>query len=427
MGHKILDFSLGTEGKYYLVWKDGNETRMETSPGLWEYLNVDFQGGSIRKLQFGAEGTVWGIRSFKKYRARNRGSKINDRNPFREFMVEATSGSETYTVQEEPFGQFPDTLAQKISEIYPSMEHSDQVDFVAVGKGGSWVMGAMQGLCFWDRIEGKLLRDVLKLYNKGGGLMNVVVAPTMDSLYIIETQDGTIHYRVFDEWDPQIRKHLQPSNTPSWESGASRTKHSPRAHYSQPESPPRWMKSEREGTRSGGNRSSGNRPASQRTLYAPASPRTSSDNEVNGVGSWSDLSLVPRASTSRGRSSWSSLPSSDYELGRPSLDFYPPNYPPPYMTYQPASYYYPHPDPFQFYPQNAPMANMYRMPPAFGFGAGGGGWNPYGQCGHYPVCSCQVQQRNEGDQMGMAAMMAGSTLVGAGMQVAAGMAGCTIM
>lgn len=59
---------------------------------------------------------------------------------------------------------------RKIKEIYPSMEYSDPVDFVTVGKGGSWVMGAMQGLCFWDGIEGKLLRKVLKLYNQGGGL-----------------------------------------------------------------------------------------------------------------------------------------------------------------------------------------------------------------------------------------------------------------
>ncbi|KAG8894178.1 hypothetical protein FRC00_009372, partial [Tulasnella sp. 408] len=150
MKHKVVDFSLGTEGKYYFVWKDGKEARMETSPGLWEYLNVDFQGGSIRMLQFGAEGIVWGIRSFRKYKPRSKES--------------------TYVEREEPFGQVPDGLMRKITDICPSMEYSDLVDFVTVGKGGAWVMGAMQGLCFWDKIEGKLLREVLKLYNRGGGL-----------------------------------------------------------------------------------------------------------------------------------------------------------------------------------------------------------------------------------------------------------------
>ncbi|KAG9050597.1 hypothetical protein FS837_004122 [Tulasnella sp. UAMH 9824] len=145
----------------------------ETSPGLWEYLNVDFQGGSIRTLQFGAEGTVWGIRSFIQYKARSRESKSIDKSSLGDFVVELTSDSGTHVEREEPFGQIPDTLMRKIMEIYPSMEYSDLVDFVTVGKGGSWVMGAMQGLCFWDRIEGKLLRKVLKLYNRGGGLKDL--------------------------------------------------------------------------------------------------------------------------------------------------------------------------------------------------------------------------------------------------------------
>ncbi|KIO24162.1 hypothetical protein M407DRAFT_244555 [Tulasnella calospora MUT 4182] len=99
------------------------------------------------------------------------------------------------------------------------------------------------------------------------------------------------------------------------------------------------------------------------------------------------------------------------------------------MPYQPASKYFPRPDPFKIYAQNARMTNVGRMPPAFDLGAGGGGWNPYGQCGHHPVCSCPIQQRNDGDQMGMAAMIAASNLVGPGMQVvqASGMTGCLIM
>ncbi|KAG8894144.1 hypothetical protein FRC00_009461, partial [Tulasnella sp. 408] len=170
MKHKVVDFSLGTEGKYYFVWKDGKEGRMETSPGLWEYLNVDFEGGSIRMLRFGAEGTVWGIRSFRKYKARSKESKSNHTNSFGDFVVELTWVLGTYVEREEPFGQVPDGLMRKITDICPSMEYSDLVDFVTVGKGGAWVMGAMQSLCFWDKIEGKLLREVLKLYSRGGGL-----------------------------------------------------------------------------------------------------------------------------------------------------------------------------------------------------------------------------------------------------------------
>ena len=39
-----------------------------TSKKLWDQLDEDFHGGSVRQIQFGAEGTVWGLKSYRVYR-----------------------------------------------------------------------------------------------------------------------------------------------------------------------------------------------------------------------------------------------------------------------------------------------------------------------------------------------------------------------
>lgn len=107
------------------------------------------------------------------------------------------------------------------------------------------------------------------------------------------------------------------------------------------------------------------------------------------------------------------------DSSRNSQGFFPPPYPPPYMPSSPPQTYHPPPNSYPYYPQNAP-------PPGFGPGGGGGGpWSPYGQCGHHQACYCQGQQGGNGNDMMIAAMVAGPTLVTAGMQMGAGC--CTIM
>lgn len=153
----------------------------------------------------------------------------------------------------------------------------------------------------------------------------MVIAPTTDSIYIIETRDGTFHYRVCDNWDATIRKHLLSSNPPARESGTSKAP-SPsralnplgaldlfRARFPQPRSLPSLLqrsdsahRSRREVIRSDG--SSSNRSHVD-SPQARASPRTRSDESSS---SWDYLNAPqvpasPRTRSDESSSSWNPL------------------------------------------------------------------------------------------------------------------------
>ncbi|KAG8902091.1 hypothetical protein FRB99_004845 [Tulasnella sp. 403] len=324
----ILDFSLGTGGRYYIVYMDGKQVKMATSPNLWEELNEDFHGGSIRQIQFGAAGTVWGLKSYRKYlpddepeqlspeqmrssrhrdmlgvpgddgprrhrassthgrgssdsghqgagrldmpvpapylhpgpstsrpdlrtndddydtpqgfrglghhkaystsnlaaryaeeedsalgQNRGAGSRLHRPPQPRIFTSPATTDANgAYTVQDEPFGTIPDSMVARTVELYPELKHYGEVDFVAVGKGGSWVIGVTGSLCFWDKLGPKIVQRLARMYSEGGGLRNVVLSPSDTSTYFIEGADGRVNYHVPDDWYPRIKDHFNSGN-----------------------------------------------------------------------------------------------------------------------------------------------------------------------------------------------------------------------
>jgi hypothetical protein len=134
-----------------------------------------------------------------------------------------------YVVQEEPFGSVPSTLIAKTGEIYPEMKHYGQVDFVAVGMGGAWVIGVMGKLCFWDKVEATVVKKLASVYSRGESLrvceicnvcarslivlsQNVVLSPVQADIYFIEARDASVHYHVPDEWHAKMKLHFTPEN-----------------------------------------------------------------------------------------------------------------------------------------------------------------------------------------------------------------------
>ncbi|KAG8944705.1 hypothetical protein FRC04_001604 [Tulasnella sp. 424] len=508
MADKVLDFSLGPGGKFYFLWRDGNESKMETSPGLWEDLDVDFQGGSVRQIQFGGEGTVWGIRSFRQYKTDDGSGRANDENPSRMALVEAPldlnadgssmrsvstgggsrfkagkydeddededydfvqsptsmrsstyGGKRTpnpaqpnnelpYVVHEEPFGRIPDTLVNKTMEIYPSMQHYGQVDFVAVGMGGSWVIGVMGKLCFWDKMEGKIVEKLAKVYEEGESLRNVVIAPTSNSIYVIEAKDGMVQYRVPDEWHARIKGHLHPANALELETPRlHRPMARPWQHQSQPQPPagpqPRSVTPRgrgRGGSLHSGGSVGGSRPNS---LFVPSQPgppgrRPSPSPPPPQSGSGFGRGGGNRPNSSHHQQQYHPPPGPP---GGPPPGSYDPNAPPPYVPYQPPPNYL-SANPSQVYAQNAPTSGViqapgvYRSPqhhhsqPTLGSngGASANASGCGGSCSHQG-CGCQQNQPVSMKREAMVAMIKSApAILGVGVQLV-GLAGlaCTIM
>ncbi|KAG9050600.1 hypothetical protein FS837_004125 [Tulasnella sp. UAMH 9824] len=407
---------------------------METSPGLWADLDVDFQGGSVRQIQFGGEGTIWGIRSFRQYKTDDGSGRANDQNPSMMALREAPldlnaaagpgwgpslggggsrfrggkydepedededydfvqspsnvgsppygGGRRTpnppqpdnelpYVVHEEPFGSIPTTMVQKTMEIYPSMQHYGQVDFVAVGMGGSWVIGVMGKLCFWDKLEGKIVEKLAKVYEEGESLRNVTIAPTSNSIYVIEAKDGTVQYRVPDEWHAKIKGHLHPSNALELEAprihrpmATSWQRHSQSLPQPQPQPQPGLGQRSRSATaprgrgrgglHSGGS-AGGSRPNS---LFAPPGNGGPPGRRP------SPSPPPPQPGSGFGRGAGGSRPNSQYyhpPPGPPPPGAYDPNAPPAYIPYQPPPNYL-SADPNQVYAQNAPTSGVIQAP-----------------------------------------------------------------
>jgi hypothetical protein len=202
--HNVLDFSLGTEGRFYFVHNTGREVNIETSRGLWQEIDEDFHSGGIRQLEFGAAGTFWGIKFYRKYdKPQSRLSR---------FLCQPSPPSSSelgYTVAEVPFGRIPGSLISKAQELYPHLKHYGQVDLIAVGNHGGWCMGVMGRLFFWEGLQANVVRMVMGAWKNGGKIMNIELSPIRSDIYFIEARDGSVAYHVPDEWHPRMRHHFQ--------------------------------------------------------------------------------------------------------------------------------------------------------------------------------------------------------------------------
>lgn len=69
---------------------------------------------------------------------------------------------------EEPFGNIPNSLFQTAQELYSDLTYYDDIDFVAVGVNGSWVMGALGQLVYWDNIEAKVIKQLTGVWQHSG-------------------------------------------------------------------------------------------------------------------------------------------------------------------------------------------------------------------------------------------------------------------
>lgn len=109
---------------------------LDGSTKLWATLNEDWKGGCPIRLSFGSGGFFWGEKEW----------------------IEPNQG---HLVQ--AFGMQPPSLIAESKKRYPGIK-SFQIDFVALGAQGSWVMGTSVGEPCWsgisDQLEKTLKREM---------------------------------------------------------------------------------------------------------------------------------------------------------------------------------------------------------------------------------------------------------------------------
>ncbi|KAG9021503.1 hypothetical protein FRB95_002033 [Tulasnella sp. JGI-2019a] len=203
----VMDFSLGEDGKYYFVYKDGKNVKMETSTDLWRELNENFHSGGIRQLEFGTRGAIWGVKSYRQYEEQK-----EDYTQARSSNTSSSTSALGYTIVEEPFGRLPESLIDGAEDLYPGLKHYGQTDFVAIGAGGSWVMGVMGRLLFWEGVHADVIKKAVGCWQNKARILNVELSPVSQEIYFIEAKDGSVAYHVPDDWHAKMRLHLQPQH-----------------------------------------------------------------------------------------------------------------------------------------------------------------------------------------------------------------------
>ncbi|KAG8885765.1 hypothetical protein FRB98_001629 [Tulasnella sp. 332] len=168
MASAIRNFALGPRGLYCLTQHSGG------SSNVWSVLAEDWKGGCPLRVTFGPDGYVWGEK---------------------EWMDPNTGG---HLVQ--AFGKQPPKLTSESSKRHPSLK-SFEINFVALGKASSWVVGTQLSGPFWSGIPKKLEETMNREIGAGQLIVNLVLCPMREDIYWIEYWDGTIDFSLPTDWD----------------------------------------------------------------------------------------------------------------------------------------------------------------------------------------------------------------------------------
>ncbi|KAG8940328.1 hypothetical protein FRC04_005426 [Tulasnella sp. 424] len=172
----ILDFSLGSEGRFYIRYMDDGQEKRKLSKYLWEEMGQDHTV-ELDRLTLGPDGQYWGVRV--------------DRDGF----------SRTFE-QVDDSGAFGDRLVSKIDGI----DYFGEIEFVALGANGDWAFGVN------GRVEcrgSNLLRKRITEGRKGGKTILSAAMSPRDRLWFLCWDDGTIDYWLPGDMTDSIDSYCQ--------------------------------------------------------------------------------------------------------------------------------------------------------------------------------------------------------------------------
>ncbi|KAG8903473.1 hypothetical protein FRB99_003251 [Tulasnella sp. 403] len=177
------NFALGPKGMFWYTYQSVNNViEQKGSDDLWPTLNEDWKDGCPIRLTFGPKGLWWGEKEW------------------------AVPG-QGHLVQS--FGKQPTSLVNESAKRYPGVK-SHEIDYVAIGMNGCWVMNTKYGEPCHSGLAPQSLKAVKRETAAGNRIVNVVLSPCREDLYWIEFSDGTVDYFLPTDWDRQaIDKHIR--------------------------------------------------------------------------------------------------------------------------------------------------------------------------------------------------------------------------
>ncbi|KAG8966064.1 hypothetical protein FRC05_002905 [Tulasnella sp. 425] len=173
---ELLDYSLGSDGRWCVRYRLKGAERHELSPYLWMDLN---QGAKVKldRLTLGPDADHWGV-----YRASD-GS----------FQTFSSVGTR-------------DKLTRLLGWKTDKIESSNQIGFVALGFAGDWafsVNGQAKYRC--SKPFQKEFSDGLKAQKR----VSTVVLSSMARLWIIVWEDGTLSHNLPSKLAGQVKVYCQ--------------------------------------------------------------------------------------------------------------------------------------------------------------------------------------------------------------------------
>ncbi|KAG9012304.1 hypothetical protein FRB94_006335 [Tulasnella sp. JGI-2019a] len=167
----ILDYSLGSGGKFYIKWKEGGVIQQKLSRGLWQAIDQD-PNTSLNRLTLGAENIYWGV----------------------------CNGADMFYLLESSFrGQI-----------------AKQGSIHSIQNFGFFSLGAEHTFCYnlagtiYTRAKDTRLKNKIQAAKKSGkAILDVVLSPASTTSWIIMYADGTYDGMLSPDWWKEIKPYFE--------------------------------------------------------------------------------------------------------------------------------------------------------------------------------------------------------------------------
>ncbi|KAG8954509.1 hypothetical protein FRC04_011837 [Tulasnella sp. 424] len=172
----ILDFSLGSEGRFYIRYLDDGQEKRKLSKHLWNEMGQD-PNVELDRLTLGPDGQHWGVRVDRDGRCRTF-EQVDDHGPFGHRLDSKIDGIDCF----------------------------DDIEFVALGANGDWAFGVN------GRVEyrgSNLLRNRITEGRKAGKTITSAALSPLDRFWFLCWNDGTIDYSLPEDMTDDVDAYCQ--------------------------------------------------------------------------------------------------------------------------------------------------------------------------------------------------------------------------
>lgn len=175
----LLDFSLGSDGRYYVKYLAAGREKRKLSKYMWREIDQD-PNTQLDRLTLGPNGQHWGVQN--------------------------NGGSCVYFADVDDCSSFLRRFSPKVISI----ESYDEIEFVALGVDRDWAF-AVNG-----RVEyrgSNLLRNRLLAARRSGKKVLSMAMSPISRIWFISFDDGTMDYNLPQDIAGYVEKYCQPQHS----------------------------------------------------------------------------------------------------------------------------------------------------------------------------------------------------------------------